>query len=167
MGVPAKRSHRRGAVDPGASYPYKPTGLSQLATLLNFSGDTASEAVAILVGAQKARRERRYPAQAIERFNRLAQDAPVRLYLEAERDGTLRRMWKVGNTGSGLRGLFVRELWEVLGTPGAIDLFKRCRVCRKWFFDETRNHSKERCSVACTNRWWHRARRRRVGHIAG
>jgi hypothetical protein len=90
------------------------------------------------------RTEGRYPARAVKDFNRLAEATQIRLHLEALQGGTLLPMW---NTGPDLRGLLVLELWQVFGIPGAVERLKRCSVCRKWFADETRNNSKERCSL--------------------
>jgi hypothetical protein len=39
---------------------------------------------------------------------------------------------------------------------------KHCPVCRLWFVDTAKNMTQARCSRACTDQWWNRARRRRA-----
>lgn len=55
------------------------------------------------------------------------------------------------------------ELWDVVAT-GYLARFKRCPQCKRWFVDESKNRTGVRCSAACTNKWWTRARRRANGH---
>jgi len=47
---------------------------------------------------------------------------------------------------------------------GLAGRLKRCGACERWFADLTRNRSQRRCSLACTQRFWNRDRRRVAGH---
>jgi len=54
-------------------------------------------------------------------------------------------------------------LWRVLEAR-LLGRVKRCLECKRWFVDETRNKSAERCSRACTVKWWNRPHRRDARH---
>lgn len=62
-----------------------------------------------------------------------------------------------------VRGWAYYSLWKVIDA-GLLDRVKRCEVCGRWVFDDTRNKSAERCSAACTTKWWNRSRRRIAAH---
>lgn|SRR5262245_7651953 len=57
----------------------------------------------------------------------------------------------------------VTAAWTVLRS-GWLSRIRRCARCGRWFIDQTRNHSKQRCSTTCTYRWWNRGRRSEAGH---
>ena len=130
--------------------------------LMNGSDEVSRETQKIVLSYQRSRRQGRRPFGAMDRFNRLADRSRVRLSLFAI--GTfLMHTWSTEG-GDGAEGVHLQRLWEVLGTPGAVDRLKRCAQCRNWFADLTQNRSKTRCSSACTWRWWNRARRRDSRH---
>jgi hypothetical protein len=56
-------------------------------------------------------------------------------------------------------------LWKVV-QHWVLHRLKRCPQCERWFADESKNVTGVRCSTACTNRYWNRARRRAANHKA-
>lgn len=119
----------------------------------NLGDHLAREAAAIVLDAQKSRRD-----AAADRFNRLAKTVPIKLSLTSSRMGVLVPALSLGDTYAGVVAL---HLWRVLGV-GAVDRIKRCRACRRWFADRSRNRSKKQCDADCASRWWNRGRRRRA-----
>jgi len=100
----------------------------------NLGDHLAREAAAIVLDAQKSRRD-----AAADRFNRLAKTVPIKLSLTSSRMGVLVPALSLGDTYAGVVAL---HLWRVLGV-GAVDRIKRCRACRRWFADRSRNRSKK------------------------
>jgi hypothetical protein len=127
------------------------------------------------------------PPAAAERFNHLAQGAPLAFFLvPGRRTATPRgaydellarqrgeRLGIVPFQAADRSGLMVscpdarRRVVKLL-----VDYFrhasperlKYCAVCDRWFVDQTRNNARLRCSLGCTWRWWSRDRRRQAGH---
>jgi len=166
----AKPARLQGIVYVGGGDTYKSSPerpLKKLATLLNWTGTgarIAREAAEIVVRAQRSARERRLPAEALRRFDRLAQANPVRLAFTGWGAAWWPTIAASSSLGDVRDGLGVIWLWEALGAPGALVRLKRCLKCGEWFADETRNRSKKRCSASCTSQWWDRGQRRRSGH---
>jgi hypothetical protein len=88
----------------------------------NLGDHLAREAAAIVLDAQKSRRD-----AAADRFNRLAKTVPIKLSLTSSRMGVLVPALSLGDTYAGVVAL---HLWRVLGV-GAVDRIKRCRACRR------------------------------------
>jgi hypothetical protein len=56
-------------------------------------------------------------------------------------------------------------LWELIAAaPEELRRLKRCPQCARWFVDKAKNATAIRCTIACTNRYWNRARRRAANH---
>lgn len=185
MGTRAKPARRRGSAVAGRQTPHKPKhgvapaelvgapSLKGVEAILNgkWGADLAREATAIVLEAQRSRREPRRIHDAAERFNRFARTTPIKLSLSSlrtPRGWILLPAWNVGGSedpGGGRVGFAVLQLWRALGV-GAVGRLKKCRACRKWFADESRNRSKKQCGPACASRWWDRGRRRRAGQLS-
>jgi hypothetical protein len=144
------------------------TALNHLATFLSQyeahrvsnpgQRDELIDEVAAIFAAAIKRQPSQLSRRLLERFNRLARNEPVTFELLRLRSGGGPVVMRRGST---LNGPIVDGLFHALRLP-IRDRFKRCRTCRQWFFDETRNKSKRGCSDKCTWRWWTRTRRRQA-----
>jgi hypothetical protein len=109
------------------------------------------------------RRAAASPAFAVELFNEMVEEYPVPLKLAVRKKGG---GVEVSHDRSELN-LVQRTLlllWESYFKDEGWQRLKRCPTCEKWFVDDTRNKSKERCSGSCTWNWWTRSRRKEAGH---
>jgi len=56
-------------------------------------------------------------------------------------------------------------LWQLIAAaPEELRRLKHCPQCARWFIDKSKNATAIRCTIACTNRYWNRARRRAANH---
>ncbi len=61
--------------------------------------------------------------------------------------------YRVGLEASGPKGAMAQVLaYHFFDNPQR-DRLRRCQQCSRWFVDETRNRSAQRCSRACTIAW--------------
>jgi hypothetical protein len=95
------------------------------------------------------------PEAAIAAINRLAGRCPVRLELV---DGHT-----AVHASADPRAQPLETLWWLIVHDG-LDRLRRCRQCRSWFPDMTRNASQVWCSARCRDRGWNRAKRREARH---
>lgn len=104
------------------------------------------------------------PRFAIGVFNDLAEKNPVSLKLIAQKSKSGQIEVIPGHEPSTLTGSILLFLWQYYFKDNGWERLKRCPTCKKWFVDETKNKSKERCSNHCTWLWWTRSRRKEAGH---
>ncbi len=106
------------------------------------------------------------PSGVVQRFNALAREVPVNLYIwESKWRGGIRTYpWIEPTMDREPRGFILQILWAVLTQSRARDRLKRCPRCQRWFVDRTKNKGKARCSESCTWRYWDRARRKEARH---
>ena len=103
------------------------------------------------------------PSFAVDLFNDLVKENPVPLKLGGEKKaGKIELFPDYKGLNTIQAGLLL--LWEYYFKDGGWQRLNRCPECEKWYVDDTRNKSKERCSAHCTNLWWTRARRKEAGH---
>ena len=91
-----------------------------------------------------------------ERFNALARQHPVNLYL-------LKRSKEVVEPTIVAGGFFEEALfflWRFYFLDPNRNRLRRCQRCRQWFADRSRANLKKWCFDSCKNRFWNKSRRR-------
>lgn len=109
------------------------------------------------------RKESSSPAFAINLFNELVKEHPIPMKLAVQKRSGKIKVFP-DHKGSNFIEVTLLLLWEYYFKDEGWQRLKRCPICEKWFVDDTRNKSKERCSEHCTCLWWTRTRRREAEH---
>jgi len=102
-------------------------------------------------------------AQGVELFNAEARHTPMFLQVEHVQ-GEASTFLASCEMRDDRRGDVLRHLWWYYFHAKVGVRLKRCPVCQNFFVDTSKNRVTVRCSTACTDEWWTRARRKDAGH---
>ena len=151
--------------------------LQELVAFVTRGPKGLSELQREVVGVLEAAVKIQYPVistDAAERFNRFAEQAsvqfhlghpaPNRINLQVKRHVAASLLMPSGWSGDndGARGLWAYHLFYGFFLNPERARLRCCTQCARWYFDDTRNKSKRRCSRACTIAYSNARRRPRT-----
>lgn len=102
----------------------------------------------------------KFSTKLVESFNEFSEEALVRFRLYRNKNGTVEPRWDVAADWG--KGRVVKLLWDFYFTNECWRRLKKCRKCRAWFVDHSRNHGKRFCKRECADLWWTRAQREKA-----
>ena len=100
------------------------------------------------------------------KFNALAAQHPLRLRVEMGRMARTHEeiALPVFSDPTGELSAALSLLWQCYFHRQGWMRLKPCPICSRWFVDLTSDKRKERCSAACTDRWWSYGRRKEADY---